>query len=103
MRGVIDADEKNIFNLFPYLIDIYIPFASSIIIMMMTVTTSVASSPFGVACIRHLDLVLKIHRLVARGGVVCESSSGLHCIPRHNSWIPLPFRRRLFRGFGLDC
>jgi hypothetical protein len=24
MRGVIDADEKNIFNLFPYLIDIYI-------------------------------------------------------------------------------
>jgi hypothetical protein len=30
MRGVIDADEKNIFNLFPYLIDIYIyiPFAS---------------------------------------------------------------------------
>ena len=101
MRGVIDADEKNIFNLFPYLIDIYIPFASSIIITMMTVTTSVASFPFGVACIHHLGLVLKIHRLVACG--VCESSLGLRCIPHHNARTPVSFRHRLTVGFGLDC
>ena len=66
---------------------------------MMTATTSVASFPFGVACIRHLGLVLKIHRLVARGGL---SSSGLRCIRRYIARIPVSFRRRLTRGFGLD-
>jgi hypothetical protein len=62
--------------------------------IMMTAMTSVASFPFGVDCIRHLDLVLKTrHRMVC---LLCESSSGLHCILRHNGLIPLPFHHRWF-------